>query len=139
MEAGSPPLWLVTEGGGNMECMPCKMALLAAVRFLVDMSLVAPMKSSTYTSNIVVGWFGAWLLFCSLLVGGVGGSMCCSKGCFGRCWCGIPSYIVSMTSLAVSVAVQKSGGDSHHPIWRLVGTTISMSSSGVLGSSGGRT
>ena len=31
-----------------------------------------------------------------------------------------------MQSRAVSVAAQKKGGDSHHPIWRLLGMSISV-------------
>ena len=27
-------------------------------------------------------------------------------------------------SLAISEAVQKNGGNSHHPIWKIYGTTI---------------
>ena len=42
-----------------------------------------------------------------------------------------------ITSRAVSVAEQKNGGDSHHPIWREWGTTISMSSMFVLEFCGG--
>ena len=38
----------------------------------------------------------------------------------------------SMTSLAVSVAAQKNGGDSRQPIWRAVGTTNSTSSIEVV-------
>jgi hypothetical protein len=44
----------------------------------------------------------------------------------------------AMTSLAVSDAAQKNGGDSHHPIWRLLGTTIFVSSRCAFGSSFGR-
>ena len=42
-----------------------------------------------------------------------------------------------MTSRAVSDAAQKNGGDSHHPIWRLFGTTICMSLKSVSGFVGG--
>ena len=38
-----------------------------------------------------------------------------------------------MTSLAVSVAAQKYGGDSHHPICSEFGTTICISSRLVMG------
>ena len=42
-----------------------------------------------------------------------------------------------MTSRAVSDAAQKNGGDSHQPIWRLLGTTMLMSSMDASGSVAG--
>ena len=63
-------------------------------------------------------------------------SMMCSKRCGGKF---LFDDISSMMSRAVSVPVQKSGGLSHHPICRLLGTTISMSSSFSIGLMDGST
>ena len=47
MDTGSPPVWPVTDGGGKMECTPCRIALDQFVRFSVLILLVMAMKSST--------------------------------------------------------------------------------------------
>ena len=49
----------------------------------------------------------------------------CSSGCCSR---GAPDQNRSLIiSPALSDAAQKNGGDSHHPIWRPLGTTSSIS------------
>ena len=89
-------------------------------------------KSSTYTSVIVVVDFVGLVcmcdsLFCiicfSIVCGVISGSLFSIRNC--------------ITSRAVSVAAQNSGGDSHQPICRLSGITISKSSSGVFFVAGG--
>ena len=82
-----------------------------------DRMSVQPMKSSTKTSSkdmvLVRSSIGKVVKFV--------GSILDSKGCGGR---SVPRR-EAMTSLAVSDAAQKNGGDSHHPIWRLLGTSSS--------------
>ena len=64
-EIGSAPQCLVTCGGGKMECIPCNIARDICVRCASDTLLVAPIKSSTYTSISVTEFMGraeAWHL-----------------------------------------------------------------------------
>jgi len=82
------------------------------------------MKSSTYTSKSLTS--------CSVVIGVDGrksqslGMQRCSSTWGGWSW---TLLILSCpTSRAVSVAVQKSGGDSVHPIWRHVDTASLMGS-----------
>ena len=58
---------------------------------------------------------------------------------FSNAWGGSFSHRsrLEITSLAVSDAAQKNGGDSHHPICSAFGTTIFVSSSEAEGSSFG--
>jgi hypothetical protein len=77
-DMGSPPLCDDTEGGGNMQWMPCSMARENFVRF-VDVSwFVSPIKSSTYTSARFVGLFVFWSLNITPP------SSSCSRGWVGR-------------------------------------------------------
>ena len=52
-EIGSAPQCLVTCGGGKMECIPCSIERDTCVRCWRVILLVAPTKSSTYTSSMV--------------------------------------------------------------------------------------
>ena len=61
-----------------------------------------------------------------------GGIIHFSNGCSGNDPTGSAMY-VSATSLAVSYAAQKNGGDNAQPICRAEGTTISIGSPGRLG------
>jgi len=77
------------------------------------------MKSSTYTSRSWIRLVVSW----SRMVGSVPGlgMQRFSRGCS---WSGVLlSLRVWAMSRAVSDAEQKKAGDSHQPIWRLVGTT----------------
>ena len=88
------------------------------------MTFVIPMKLSTNTSNSKVVCEGAG----ALVVVKVARSciMVSSKGWHGRVYDDV--NVELMMSQAVSVPEQNRGGLSHHPIWRLLGTTISTSS-----------
>ena len=120
---GSPPLCVVTSGGGNMECIPLIIALDIFVRCSCSSLLVAEMKSSTKTSNAVVSFEFDSFVFVAIF--GLFNIMS-SNRCLGKVG---SSSILVMTSLAVSLPEQKKGGLSHQPIWRLLGTTMSKSSS----------
>lgn len=67
-EMGSPPLWLVIFGGGNIECMPCSMALESLAIFCVVLSFVAAMKSSTYTSMVLILFAGVGSEFAQVVL-----------------------------------------------------------------------
>ena len=82
--------------------------------------------------------FAATVCQCSLDGGGVAALDASLDESDKRVRGGVPSMSDVMTSRAVSEAAQKNGGDSHHLIWRLLGTTIWVSSRVCVGSSLGR-
>ena len=126
-EIGSGPVCPDFSGGGKTEWIPWSIALDKWVRCSMEPSFVMAMKSSTNASSKLTYAAAAWrrctasvVAFCSIS---------CSNRCLGR----LTSVSkASMTSLAVSEAAQKKGGDSHHPIWSEFGTAILMSSSRVV-------
>ena len=132
-EIGSSPGCEVTSGGGNTEWIPWMIALENFVRFSLDKLLVIAQKSSTNTSRRLVVNAAAsrrWRRSpCSSILG-------------RNLWWGRSMSLLSrlsMTSRAVSVAAQKYGGDSHQPICKELGTTMSISSNGWSGSRDGST
>ena len=129
---GSPPVCLGILGGGKMEFIPCNIDREEFRRLSSVRSFVTPMKSSMYTSCRLIGVLGV-----DVVVGDFG-SILCSRGWGGNCCFALNSVV--MVSRAASELAQKNGGDSHHPICRLYGTTSWMPSrlSGVKPSIGGR-
>ena len=117
-----PPVCPERSGGGKMEWIPRMRARENFRRCSLDKLFVIAQKSSTNTSSRLVVKAAVWSLshvstFSSIFV---------SKWCDGQGVFAESKF--SMMSRAVSVAAQKYGGDSHHPIWRELGTTISISS-----------
>ena len=117
-------------GGGNTLCIPWSIALDSFVRCAAERSSVQLMKSSTNTSirftvdsRSCSEVFGVRVSFGIIFV---------SNGCGGKLVCSS----CAMVSLAVSEDAQKKGGDSVHPICKLFGTTICVSSVNVFASSG---
>ena len=49
-EIGSPPVCLLTAVGGNILCIPCRVARESCVRWFSVKLFVPVIKSSTYTS-----------------------------------------------------------------------------------------
>ena len=114
-----------------MECTPCSIHLERCLRWFSLSWLVPAMKSSTKTSRMVTGMAGA------VGLNAFGTSMC-SYLCGGSWTWLLSSYWI--ISRAVSDAVQKKGGNSHHPICSASGATSSVSSSDTfLPSADGRT
>eukprot|EP00957_Ditylum_brightwellii_P207681 15354021-Ditylum_brightwellii.AAC.4 len=119
---GSVPWWPVISGGEKMQCMPCSIARDMACRFDLVVLFVAALKSSINTSSRCVGDVGHlcgsnWFIILS--------SNLCGLKCI---LLSIRNWITLQT---VSEAEQKNDGDSHWPIWRLLGTTIMMPSLGT--------
>jgi len=84
-----------------------------------------PIKSSMYTSSSFANFSLSILsFFGSSNSVGIHKS---SNGCSGRGV--VQSSNFCAISHAVSAAVQKKGGDSHHPLWRSVGFMIWIGSS----------
>jgi hypothetical protein len=99
----------VIAGGGNTEWTPKSMALEKCSRCSGDVVLVAPIKSSTNTSTRL-RYVAVACNQRSAEEGVASLSMLSSKGCLGRL---TSCRRASITSLAVSDAAQKNGGDSH--------------------------
>ena len=93
-----------------MEWMPCMIALEKCWRWLVVRLLVAAKKSSTKTSRRVV----TMAADCRQTKVSLSSSILDVKLCVGSE--ALVDSRLLMMSLAVSVAAQKNGGDSHHPI-----------------------
>jgi len=113
-------LGLLASGGAKMVWMPCKIAWVNFWAWARDGASRSPMKLSMYTSRSLTNFSCVF----SFIVGNVPGV---SMHRFSR-GCGASSAIPSVSSCAISHvvfdAMQKRAGDSHHPIWRLVGTTM---------------
>jgi len=106
---------------GKIECMPCSMARVAwSMVSCVGVWSMA-MKSSTKTSRTLASLSALVLVMFGSF--NAGGMQRCSSGCGGSEPSGLCSNCWAR-SRAVSLAVQKNGGDSHHPICKLVGMTI---------------
>ena len=88
-------------------------------KWVSDVASVIPIKSSTYISMSFIRLSGGNIF------PGVTDNILCSNSYGGRS--GVLRR-ASIVSLAVSEAAQKNGGDSTHPICRLCGTTITVSS-----------
>ena len=109
-DMGSSPWCFVNSGGGKTEWIPTISAFENFSRCCRDKLFVKAQKSSTNTSSRfvvnAVAWSQGSMLDCSSILG--------RNGWSGR---GMEELRrLSITSLAVSVAAQKYGGDSHQPI-----------------------
>ena len=117
-----------------MEWIPCSITREKYVRCDLLVLLVAEINSSTKTSvRLKKDAVALRLLYADASVG-----LCTLSY---KVWGGICTSCrsESMTSQAVSEAAQKKGGDSHHPIWRHLGTTVRVSSIFVTGIVFGKT
>ena len=121
IEMGSSPIWPLTDGGGKTPCMACSNARDRCRRRLASVHCISEQKSSTYTSSSCKNFVA--MSPSATLGQREGGTMWCSNGWGGSDEHGVAASCSAM-SLAVSVAAQKNGGDSHQPICRAVGMTI---------------
>jgi len=125
-EMGSSSWSSVGSGGGNTVWIPCRTARVKWSSSVCECPADIPIKSSMYTSSACTSCVTCpWSSLGSCVVSGMHKS--------SNLWRTNGSLLSKYScaiSRAVSDAVQNSGGDSHHPIWRHVGTTISVGSSG---------
>ena len=134
LEIEYSPWRLVTYGGGKIESMPWRRHRETWASWSMLRLFLAPINFSINTSMIVTkGLYVDGCVECCFI--------CCSKlysnKCGGR---GFPILInFAMTLRDVSMIEQKKGGLSHQPIYRLLLTTVLMSSIEYTGSIKGRT